>query len=105
MSARIITDRETGRSRGFGFVEYGSDSDAEEAIRQMNDAELDGRKLRVNAAEERPRGPRPERPSYGGNQGGGGGDGDSFARSFASPSFSKPKGSRRGLRGRKRSLG
>lgn len=112
-SARIITDRETGRSRGFAFVEYSSEEEAAQAARSMNDAELGGRKLRVNPAEDRPRsGPpgggrdrgfqgnrgRGER-SVGGEGGYGGGGGD-----FGKP-FGKPKGSRRGIRGRKRSLG
>jgi cold-inducible RNA-binding protein len=56
-SATVITDRETGRSRGFGFVEM--DSGSEEAIAAMNGADLQGRALKVNEArprEERPRG-------------------------------------------------
>ncbi|MEQ1566044.1 MAG: RNA-binding protein, partial [Myxococcota bacterium] len=55
--ARVILDRETGRSRGFGFVTYQRDEDTAGAIRQMNGAMLDGRTIRVNEAEERPRGP------------------------------------------------
>ncbi len=54
--AKVITDRDTGRSRGFGFVTYGSREDAAKAIEQMNGAELDGRRLRVDAAQERQRG-------------------------------------------------
>ncbi|MES1929418.1 RNP-1 like RNA-binding protein [Salinisphaera dokdonensis CL-ES53] len=60
-SAKVIMDRETGRSRGFGFVEMPDDSAAKEAIEGMNDKDLGGRTLRVNEArprDDRPRGPR-----------------------------------------------
>jgi cold-inducible RNA-binding protein len=50
---RVITDRATGRSRGFGFVEMASDDDANKAIEQYNDFELDGRALKVNFAREK----------------------------------------------------
>ena len=52
-SVTIMTDRETGRSRGFGFVEMASEGDAQAAIEAMNGQEVDGRALRVNEAEER----------------------------------------------------
>ncbi len=114
----IGTDRETGRSRGFAFVEFSSEAEAAEAIRRFDGQEIDGRKLRVNTAEDRPRrsdGPRFSPP---------GGDRSSYRPSFAAPApdswagdFNggspfgagggkpfKSKGSRRGLRGRKRSL-
>jgi RNA recognition motif-containing protein len=71
-------DRETGRPRGFAFVEYESDEDAQKAIEKFNGYELGRRALRVNAAEERPRrtgggfGAGAGRPSFGG--GGAGGD-------------------------------
>ena len=55
-SATVLTDRETGNSRGFGFVEMPSNSEAEEAIRTLNGADLNGRPLTVNEA--RPREPR-----------------------------------------------
>jgi cold-inducible RNA-binding protein len=79
-SAQVMMDRETGRSRGFAFVEMASAGDAQAAIKAMNGAELDGRALRVNEAEE-----RQARPGgggggggggYGGRGGGGGGGGD-----------------------------
>ncbi|MDA2933110.1 RNA-binding protein [Acidobacteria bacterium AH-259-D05] len=52
-SARVITDRYTGRSRGFGFVEMGSESEAKEAIEKLNGTELEGRTLTVNEARPR----------------------------------------------------
>ncbi len=63
----IITDRETGRSRGFAFVEMPNDDEAERAINALNGQDFSGRKLNVNEAR-----PREERP-FGGNRGGGGG--------------------------------
>ncbi len=70
-SAQVIMDRDTGRSKGFGFVEMGSGQEAEAAIAAMNGKELDGRKLTVNEA--RPREER--RPGGGGGGGGRGGYG------------------------------
>ena len=61
----IMTDRDTGRSRGFGFVEMSSDSEAQAAIEAMNGTNLDGRDLTVNEARER-------QPRGGGGGGGGG---------------------------------
>src|SRR6478672_8843419 len=66
---QVITDRETGRSRGFGFVEM--DDGAEEAVTKMNGASFQGRTLTVNEA--RPREPRPGGGGGGGGYGGGGG--------------------------------
>lgn len=60
-SAKIITDRESGRSRGFGFVEMPDKASAEAAIQALNETDFQGRNLRVNEArprEDRPRGPR-----------------------------------------------
>lgn len=91
-SARIITDRETGRSRGFGFVEMGSSAEAETAIAQLDGKELDERVIRVSAANETgggggrggPRGPGgggggrgfgSRGPGRGGPRGGSGGGG------------------------------
>jgi len=56
---RIITDRETGRSRGFGFITFAKTEDGERAIAELDNTELDGRSIRVNEARERePRRPR-----------------------------------------------
>ncbi len=92
------TDRMTGRPRGFAFVEFGSSEAAEQAIERFDGQELDGRRLRVNAAEDRPprrgpSGPRVPGPPFSDDTGG---------APRGKPS--RPKGSRRGLRGKKRSL-
>jgi len=63
--AKVIMDRDSGRSRGFGFVTFENGEDAQEAIKDMDGADLDGRSIRVNEANEKPRG--------GGGGGGGGG--------------------------------
>ena len=52
-SAKVMIDRETGRSKGFGFVEMANNAEAEEAIKSMNGRNLSGRTIRVNQAEER----------------------------------------------------
>jgi RNA recognition motif-containing protein len=54
-SAKVITDRDTGKSRGFGFVEMGTDDEANAAIAGTNGKELDGRQLKVNEAMDKPR--------------------------------------------------
>ena len=75
--AIVVTDRETNRSRGFGFVTFENAEAADAAAESMNDSELDGRRLRVNRAEDRP--PRNNRRGGGDNRGGGdrrGGGGD-----------------------------
>jgi len=69
-TARVATDRETGRARGFGFVEMNNESEAQAAIAGLNGTDLQGRTLTVNEAR-----PREERGS-GGNRGGGGGGGN-----------------------------
>jgi RNA recognition motif. (a.k.a. RRM, RBD, or RNP domain) len=79
-SAKVMMDRDTGRSKGFGFVEMGSDAEAQSAINGMNGQALDGRALVVNEAR-----PREERPGGfgggGGRSGGGGGFGGGGGRS------------------------
>jgi len=84
-SAKVMMERDTGRSKGFGFVEMGSDSEAQTAIEGMNGQSMGGRSLVVNEA--RPMEPRPPRTGgggfgggrreggFGGGGGGGGGDG------------------------------
>lgn len=79
-SAQVISDRETQRSKGFGFVEMGSDQDAQAAISALNGKSIDGRALTVNEA-------RPQEPRTGGGggfggqrRGGGGGGGGGGAR-------------------------
>lgn len=52
-SAKVITDRETGRSRGFGFVEMGTDDEAKEAIKGLNNKEVEGRAMSVSVAKEK----------------------------------------------------
>ena len=70
-SATIVEDRDTGRSRGFGFVELSSKAEGEAAIAQFNGTELNGRSLTVNEA--KPRENRGGGGGFGGNRGGGGG--------------------------------
>jgi hypothetical protein len=71
-SAKVMMERDTGRSKGFGFVEMGSDAEAQAAINGMNGQPLSGRSVVVNEA--RPMEPRPPRTGgYGGGGGGGGG--------------------------------
>ena len=65
---QLPTDRETGRLRGFAFVEMGADAEEEAAIEALDGAEWLGRDLKVNKAK-----PKEDRGSYGGNRGGGGG--------------------------------
>ncbi len=74
-SASVVEDRETGRSRGFGFVEMSSKEEGEKAIEQFNGKEVNGRNLNVNEA--KPREDRGGRGGggFGGNRGGGGGGG------------------------------
>jgi len=114
----VGTDRETGRSRGFAFAEFASESEAADAIRRFDGFDLGGRRLRVNDAEDRPPRPAGVRPAQQPR-------GLAAPREFTAPPdkyaaadpfafeqgpagggrFFKNKGSRRGLRARKRSLG
>ena len=66
-SVKLITDRDTGRSKGFGFIEMGSDAEAQAAIESLNNTDFDGRPLRVNEAL-----PQKKRSSGGGGGGRGG---------------------------------
>ena len=70
-SAQVIQDRDTGRSKGFGFVEMGSPAEAQAAIQGLHDQEVNGRRLTVNEA--KPREPRPGGGGYGGGRGRNGG--------------------------------
>ena len=105
----IPTERETGRPRGFAFIEFAEEADAQAAIERFNGYDLGGRALRVNAAEDRPPrvgggprqfggGDRSGGGGYGGGGYGGGGGGDRFGGG------GKPKGSRRNIRAKKRGL-
>jgi len=89
----IPNDRNTGRPRGFAFVEFSSEQEAAEAASQFDGEDLGGRSLRVNMADDRPQRAPSSMP---------GGFGDSRPP-FEKPQ-GKPKGSRRRIRGRKRSL-
>lgn len=75
-SARVVTDRETGRSRGFGFVEYADEANNQTAVDQLNGKELDGRAINVSLA--RPKEDRPRRDFNGGDRGGNNGGGNAF---------------------------
>jgi cold-inducible RNA-binding protein len=66
----IVTDRDTGRAKGFGFVEMSGDAEAERAINSLNGEELDGRNLTINEAS-----PKEDRGGFGGGRGNGGGGG------------------------------
>ena len=123
VDAKLPTDRETGRPRGFAFVEFEDDDAAQKCIATMNGRDLKGRPLRVNEAENRPprpggAGPGGPRPSFGNREGSGGG-GYRGAGGGGAPAFTPPPdfgpgsfdgrrpakrgtGSRRGLRRRKR---
>ena len=70
-SANVIIDRDSGQSKGFGFVEMSSDSEAQKAIQELNGTSIDGREIKVNEA--KPKAPRDNRGGGGGYGGGGGG--------------------------------
>jgi cold-inducible RNA-binding protein len=96
VSATILSDRATGRSRGFGFVEMSSDEEARQAIARLDGSDLQGRRIGVSEARER--GEQGPTRSLGAPR--------SFGPDLppSRPRFRKEGGSRRGLRGRKRSL-
>ena len=74
--AKVITDRDTGRSRGFGFVTFTQDDDAKTAITKMDGTSLDGKTIKVNEAQEKsPRGGGRSGGGFRGGRGGGGGGG------------------------------
>jgi RNA recognition motif-containing protein len=75
-SARVITDRDSGRSKGFGFVEFTDEANNQKAVDQLDGKELDGRAISVGLA--RPKEDRPKRDFGGGNDRGSNGGGDSF---------------------------
>jgi cold-inducible RNA-binding protein len=92
-SAKVMMERDTGRSKGFGFVEMGSDAEAQAAIEGMNGQSLGGRSLVVNEA--RPMEPRPPRTGgFGGPRSGGGG----FGGGGNDGGFRSPYGAGRGGR-------
>lgn len=86
-SAKVVTDRDTGRSKGFGFVEMSTDAEAEAAISALNGSEVSGRALTVNEA-------RPKEAGGGGDRRGGGG-----GRGFGGGGYSGGGGSYGGGRG------
>ena len=79
VSARVITDRDSGRSKGFGFVEMANEADNQKAVDQLDGKELDGRAISVGLA--RPKEDRPKR-DFGGNDRGGNGGGAFRQRSW-----------------------
>lgn len=118
VDVHLPMDRETGRPRGFAFVEFSQANEAAEAITRFHNREVGGRRLNVNAADDRPRrapgAGAPFRPSPGGGPShalrspapadfGGGQDDFSYGGGAAGRPF-KNKGSRRNMRARKRSL-
>jgi RNA recognition motif-containing protein len=116
VNVHLPTDRETGRPRGFAFVEFAQPSEASDAITRFHNREVGGRRLNVNAADDRPRrvGERPAfRPAGGGPPSYSAAPSpssmfteqrDEFGAGGAAGRPFKNKGSRRGLRARKRSL-
>jgi RNA recognition motif-containing protein len=83
-SARVVTDRDTGRSKGFGFVQFTDEANNQKAVDQLNGKELDGRAINVDIArpkEDRPRG------NFGGNGGGNNGGGNNGGGAFRQRSW------------------
>jgi RNA recognition motif-containing protein len=98
-SARIITDRETGRSRGFGFVEMANDEEGQAAIDALNGTEFEGKELNVSVARE-----RTERTNRGGGYGSRGGYGNHNS-SYGNHGGGSGYGNRRGFSDRNSSRG
>ncbi len=103
-SSQVVTDRETGRSRGFGFVEMADAAAGRAAIEAMNGADVDGRKITVNEARPRAeRGPRPGGGGGGGGgyrSGGGGGGGGGYRSGGGGGGGNRSGGGNRDDRGR-----
>ena len=97
-SARVVTDRDTGRSKGFGFVEMSTDAEAEASISALNGHEVAGRALTVNEARPKEAGSG-ERRSGGGRGFGGGGGGGGGGYSGGGGSYGGSRGGDRGGRG------
>jgi RNA recognition motif-containing protein len=95
-SAKVITDKFSGKSRGFGFVEMPSDEEGQKAIEELNQAEYDGKVINVSVA--KPREDRPERKPFGadrgGNRGGFGGNRGGFGGHRTGDRGSRPAGDR-----------
>lgn len=109
MDAKVILDRETGRSRGFGFVTMQDEAAAKTAMSELDGQQLDGRAIRINEAEERQRGGRGGGGGGGGRGGGGGGygggGGGDRGRGGFDRDFGYDGGGGRGGRGRGRGGG
>ncbi|MDR0979694.1 MAG: RNA-binding protein [Candidatus Nomurabacteria bacterium] len=77
-SARVISDRETGRSKGFGFVEFADEANNQKAIDALNGKELDGRPINISLAQPKPEGGARREGGFGGNRGNFGGNRGGF---------------------------
>jgi RNA recognition motif-containing protein len=96
-SAKVITDKFSGKSRGFGFVEMANDEEGRKAIEELNQAEYDGKTINVSVA--KPREDRPERKPFGGGNSGGsrggfGGNRGGFGGNRGGDRGSRPAGDR-----------